>query len=149
MIRNKNEESTTSTSTSPHLTIADHSVLSVTTPSPKRSSTEEATPIPAGNAFDTDSEIRPNDVDKDGIKTRRRKKLRRRVVRKLGPMKKYRRGKTRRRKRFRANKLPDTSTESNTQIQQTLQTLQTAKKDIDIYNSYANRAVYYRIYNGK
>ena len=130
------------------MTLADHSVLSVTTPSPKRSSTEEATPIPAGNAFDTDSEIRPNDVDKDGIKTRRRKKLRRRVVRKLGPMKKYRRGKTRRRKRFRANKLPDTSTESNTQIHDKF-SLTTAKKDIDIYNSYANRAVYYRIYNGQ
>ena len=82
----------------------------------------------------------------------KRKILRKRIVKKLVPRRKFRSGKARRRKRFRPNKYPDRTELKFPPIETELEghfPLHTVKKDINIYNSYGNRAVYYKIYNGK
>ena len=83
--------------------------------------------------------------------TGKRKVLRKRIVRKIIPRHKYRKGKARRRKQFRQNKHQDhfeLKIPVNTDLEGHFP-LHTIKKDINIYNSYGNRAVYYKIYNGK
>ena len=83
--------------------------------------------------------------------TGKRKILRKRIVRKIIPRRKHRKGKARRRKQFRQNKHQDhfeLKIPVNTDLEGHFP-LHTIKKDINIYNSYGNRAVYYKIYNGK
>ena len=84
--------------------------------------------------------------------TGKRKILRKRIVRKLIPRGKYRNGKARRGKRFRSNKTPNRVESKLPELNSELDghfPLHTVKKDINIYNSYGNRAVYYKIYNGR
>ena len=113
----------------------------------EQSDTEQTTQM---SAFPTSSnnvylKTSSNETNSDKFQTGKRRKLRKRIVRKLGPRQKNRTGIIRRRKRFRSNKHP--GNELNTQLDGQFP-LHTVKKDINIYNSYGNRAVYYRIYNG-
>ena len=123
-------------STSPYLQPTNPTILSTTT---KPVSTN-------GNAFTDDK-----DLNTSNESTGKRKILRKRIVRKIVPRRKFRKGKGLRRKRFRQNKhqehfqlkIPELNSELDGHFP-----LHTVKKDINIYNSYGNRAVYYKIYNG-
>ena len=91
------------------------------------------------------------DTNDSNESTGKRKILRKRIVRKIIPRRKYRKGKARRRKQFRPNKHQDhfeLKIPVNTDLEGHFP-LHTIKKDINIYNSYGNRAVYYKIYNGR
>ena len=108
-------------------------------------STSNATSTMANLLSDTTDTIISNES------TGKRKILRKRIVRKIIPRRKYRKGKARRRKQFRPNKHQDhfeLKIPVNTDLEGHFP-LHTIKKDINIYNSYGNRAVYYKIYNGK
>ena len=81
--------------------------------------------------------------------SRKRKKVYKRIIRRLLPKRRYRKGALKiRRKNFRSNKVPDNPKVLNEKLKGRFP-LHTANKDINIYNSYGNRAIYYRIYNGK
>ena len=79
----------------------------------------------------------------------KRKKVYKRIIRRLLPKRRYHKGALKmRRKNFRSNKVPDNQKFFNEKLKGRFP-LHTANKDINIYNSYGNRAIYYRIYNGK
>ena len=79
----------------------------------------------------------------------KRKKVYKRIIRRLLPKRRYHKGALKlRRKKSRSNKVPDNQKLLNEKLKGRFP-LHTANKDINIYNSYGNRAIYYRIYNGK
>ena len=79
----------------------------------------------------------------------KRKKVYKRIIRRLLPKRRYLKGALKlRRKKFRSNKTPDNQKILHEKLKGRFP-LHTANKDINIYNSYGNRAIYYRIYNGK
>jgi hypothetical protein len=115
----------------------------------EQSDKEQTTQISASPTSTNDAyvEISSKETNSDIFPTGKRKKVRQRIVRKLKPSQINRPGLIRRRKRFRSNKLPGAYNELNSQLDGQFP-LHSVKKDINIYNSYGNRAVYYRIYNG-